>query len=149
MSTAIKKLILILSGILFLPFFDYNQVQGNELAINKTGNHSSTKSIAIEPCESRLEEGEVVSLMDTITAIIHVDFYSSSSDNPVDVKVNLSNKERTYERITDKSGCDFRHIQPGKYQLEISHDAVEKFGPVEVMVVSGSRTRWKVFLCEE
>ena len=143
----IKHLILILPGILLLSFFDYNRVQASELAITKTRNRSSTKSIAIEPCESRLEQDEAVSFMDTITAIVHVDFYCSCGYNPADVRVKLSNKERTYERITDRSGCDFRHIQPGYYRLEVTCETAEKFESVEVTVMSGAIARWKVFLC--
>jgi hypothetical protein len=143
----IKRLILISFGILLLPFFAYNQVRGNELTINTTGNQSDTKSIASEPCESHLEEGKVVSLMDTITAVIHVDFYCSCGDNPAGAQVKLSNKERTYERITDRSGCDFRHIRPGSYRLEVICETAEKFESVEVMVMSGAIARWKVFLC--
>lgn len=116
---------------------------------SEAGNNPKTKSFAIDSCESKLEENKTEALMDTITSIIHVDFYCLCSDYLTDVHVKLSNQERTYERITDKLGCDFRHIQPGRYRLEVDYEAAKKFEPIEVMVMSGGISHWKIFLCEE
>ncbi|WP_341901539.1 hypothetical protein [Fluviicola taffensis] len=115
---------------------------------SEAGNNPDTKSFVLDSCVSRLEGNEVTVLMDTITAIIHVDLYCLCSDYLTGAKVKLSNKEQTYERITDKLGCDFRHIQPGIYMLEVDYEAAKKFEPMEVMVMSGAKLRWKIFLCE-
>lgn len=158
MPTVLKQIPLVLFGILLFPFFGYDQVHVQEFEIDEkkeeqllylnAANTSNTKSI-IEPCKSWLEEDEVIALMDTITAVIHMDFYCSCSDFLIGAHVKLSNKDRTYERITDKSGCDFRHIQSGKYRMEVVHEDVQKFESVEVLVISGAITRWKVFLCSQ
>ncbi|MDF3026152.1 MAG: hypothetical protein K0S23_459 [Fluviicola sp.] len=116
---------------------------------SEAGDHLDTKSTMADSCISRLEGNEVTVLMDTITAIIHVNLYCLCSDYLTGVKVKLSNKEQTYERITDKSGCDFRHIQPGMYLLEVEYEAAKKFEQMDVMVMGGAKLRWKIFLCEE
>jgi hypothetical protein len=155
MPTVLKQLPLVLFAILLFPFFGYDQVHGKEFDISEqneellylnSGNTSNTKSI-IEPCKSWLEQDEVIALMDTITAVVHVDFYCSCSDLLTGAHVKLSSKDRICEQITDESGCNFRHIGSGKYRMEIVHEAVQKFESVEVVVMSGAIARWKVFLC--
>jgi serine/threonine protein phosphatase PrpC len=165
MQTLVKQ-VHIISIVLFLfSFVGCTQVPSKDTTTKKNtdvnlsndmdripteaGDGIATKSNTIEPCISKLEENEVKVLMDTITSNIHVDFYCLCSDYLTDVKVKLSNKEQIYERITDKLGCDFRHIQSGKYLLEVDYEAAKKFKPVEVMVMSGAESRWKIFLCEE
>lgn len=158
MQTLIKQFCITSVALFLLSFVGSTQTPAKEekatitnstLVHSEAGNNPTTKSFAIDSCVSKLEENKVIALMDTITSIIHVDLYCLCSDYLTDVHVKLSNKERTYERITDKSGCDFRHIQPGRYLLEVNYESAKKFKPIEVMVMSGAKSLWRIFLCEE
>lgn len=160
MKTQCPQLFLTLIGTLFFCINGYTQITVKDTITEKIellGNSkqdynevlNNAKSFTMDSCISKLEENEVIALMDTITSIIHVGLYCLCSDYMTDVHVKLSNKERTYERVTDNSGCDFRHIQPGNYLLEVDYDSVQKFKPIEVLIMGGAKLRWKIFLCKE
>ncbi len=160
----LNPLCVIFLGIFLFPFTGCTQVPEKETAKeekviltsadstpihSEAGDNPNTKSTTIAPCISKLEQNETEAIMDTVTSIVHVDFYCLCSDYLTDVHIRLSNKERTYNRITDKLGCDFRHIQPGIYRLEVDYDSAKKFKPMEIEVKSGHVSNWKIFLCEE
>jgi hypothetical protein len=162
MQTLLKKFYITLITFSLFSFVGCTQVPAKESGkeekatiTNSTpvqseqGTNINTRSTTVGPCVSRLEKNETEAIMDTITSIVHVDFYCLCSDYLTDVKVKLSNKERTYDRITDKLGCDFMHIQPGRYRLEVDYESAKKFKPMEIEVKSGHISNWKIFLCEE
>jgi|GEM_PF-5348881 len=165
MKTLTKQLYITLIPISLFSFVGCTQVPAKDTTTQKTekiessgnpeqnqseqGTNPYTKSNTIGRCVSELEENKTEALMDTITSIIHVYFYCLCSDYLTDVKVKLTNNEHTYERITDKLGCDFRHIESGKYLLEVEYESAKKFEPIEIIVMGGGISRWKIFLCEE
>lgn len=114
----------------------------------EAGGYTNTKKIKIYPCKTHLEENKTSGVMDTSTSVIHISFYCLCSDYLMDINVKLSDGEKTYTSITDKSGCDFMHINPGNYKLEVFYKYARKFKPIRVEVKSGHIYEWKIFMCE-
>src|SRR5687767_9338976 len=107
------------------------------------------KTTKIIPCKSNVELNELLEINETGKVKIHAEFYCLCSDYLMDVKVKLSNPEKSYETITDKAGCDFNDLEPGLYKLEITYRYAKKFTPVLVDLIAGGSYRWKIFLCEK